>query len=126
MSEMNTKTNTGNTPVADDEVYLTPPAVTEVKRLLAEQENNSDLMLRVSVQGGGCSGLSYDMKFDGIHGEFDTVFEFDGLKVVVDAKSLIYIGGTTIDFTKELLTGGFKFENPKSARSCGCGTSFSV
>lgn len=126
MSLMNTHANDENTPVAEDAIYLTPAAVAEVKRLLAGQEDGDGLMLRVSVQGGGCSGLSYDMNFDRIQGEFDSVFEFDGLKVVVDAKSILYIGGTTIDFTKELLTGGFKFDNPNSARNCGCGTSFSV
>lgn len=126
MSETNAKPNTENAPVTEDAVYLTPSAVAEVKRLMIEQDDNDGLMLRVSVQGGGCSGLSYDMNFDRIHGEFDSIFEFDGIRVVVDAKSLLYIGGTTIEFTKELLTGGFKFNNPKSARSCGCGTSFSV
>ncbi len=84
------------------------------------------MMLRVAIQGGGCSGLSYTMAFETNKAEFDKAFDCDGLTVLVDAKSLMYLGGTTIDFSKEILSGGFKFNNPKSARSCGCGTSFSV
>jgi iron-sulfur cluster assembly protein len=116
-----------NTPDNKEEtIILTPAAVAEVKRHIAEQADNDGLLLRVGVKGGGCSGLSYNMEFTKITEEFDKVFDFDGLKVVIDAKSLIYMNGTTIDFTKEMLTGGFKFTNPMSSRSCGCGTSFSV
>lgn len=121
MSEQNTNTN-----AMEETIYLTPAAVSEVKRLIHEENDSDNLLLRVGVQGGGCSGLSYSMSFDTIVDEFDKVMEFDGLKVVVDAKSLLYMSGTTIDYTKEMLTGGFKFENPKSARGCSCGTSFSV
>jgi iron-sulfur cluster assembly protein len=109
-----------------EEILLTPAAVTEVKRLIAGEADNQGLMLRIGVQGGGCSGLSYIMGFEKDKSEFDRTFTFDGLTVVVDSKSLMYLGGTTIDFSKEILSGGFKFLNPKSARSCGCGTSFSV
>ncbi|MEZ5360042.1 MAG: iron-sulfur cluster assembly accessory protein [Candidatus Zixiibacteriota bacterium] len=115
-----------NTNALDETIYLTPAAVSEVKRLINEEKDADNMMLRVGVQGGGCSGLSYAMSFDNIVDEFDQVLEFDGLKVVVDAKSLLYMSGTTIDYTKELLTGGFKFDNPKSSRGCSCGTSFSV
>lgn len=110
----------------EDTIMLTPAAVAEVKRHIAEQTDNDGLMLRVGIKGGGCSGLSYHMEFTKVAEEFDKTIEFDGLKVVIDAKSLIYMSGTTIDFTKEMLTGGFKFDNPMSSRSCGCGTSFSV
>ncbi len=107
-------------------IFLTPAAVIEVKRLISQQKDNADIMLRVGVQGGGCGGLTYKMEFSRMIDEFDRVLEFDGLKVVIDPKSLIYMNGTTIDFSTELLTGGFKFNNPMSKRSCGCGTSFSV
>jgi len=107
-------------------ISLTPAAITEVKRLISQQKNSADVMLRVGVQGGGCGGLTYKMEFSRSVDEFDRVLEFDGLKVVIDPKSLIYMNGTTIDFSTEILTGGFKFNNPISKRSCGCGTSFSV
>lgn len=111
---------------AEGEISLTPAAVAEVKRLIAQQENPEELMLRVGIQGGGCSGLSYKMEFSREVEEFDSTFEFDGLKVVIDAKALVYMNGTTIDFNTELLNGGFKFDNPMSTRNCGCGSSFSV
>ena len=110
----------------EDTIILTPAATAEVKRLIGQQDDNEGMMLRIGVEGGGCSGLSYAMSFDKEAGEFDKTFDFDGLNVVVDTKSLLYMGGTTIDFSNEILSGGFKFSNPKSARGCGCGTSFSV
>lgn len=120
------KVEASATNAMEETIYLTPAAVSEVKRLMNEEKDGDNLMLRVGVQGGGCSGLSYSMSFDTVADEFDKVLEFDGLKVIVDAKSLLYMSGTTIDYTKEMLTGGFKFENPKSSRGCSCGTSFSV
>ncbi|MFH1699562.1 MAG: iron-sulfur cluster assembly accessory protein [Candidatus Zixiibacteriota bacterium] len=117
MSEINTETQ--------ETIHMTPAAIAEVKRLIAEQKEENSI-LRVGVKGGGCSGLSYAMSFDNKIDEYDRVIETEGLKIVIDQKSLIYIGGTTIDFSTELLTGGFQFENPKSLRGCSCGTSFSV
>jgi iron-sulfur cluster assembly protein len=107
-------------------IRLTRAAISEIRRLMAEQELAENTMLRVGVQGGGCGGLTYRMEFDDSVGENDRKLEYDELTVVVDTKSLVYMDGTTIDFSRELLTGGFKFDNPLSARSCGCGTSFSV
>lgn len=123
--------NNSDTPASENKqlghtIHLTPAAVAEIKRLMTEQNLGDDSMLRVGVQGGGCGGLTYLMEFDNVVGDDDRTLEFDGLIVVVDAKSLVYMDGTTIDFSRELLTGGFKFDNPLSARSCGCGTSFSV
>lgn len=109
-----------------EEIFLTDAAKEEVKRLISQQSDNDSLMLRIGVEGGGCSGLSYVMSFDKTMDEFDSTFDFGGVKVVVDGKSLVYMAGTTIDFSKEILSGGFKFNNPMSARGCGCGTSFSV
>jgi len=124
MNDTNVQTNKNET--AEEAITLTPAAVAEVKRLISTQEDNTGLMLRVGIQGGGCSGLSYKMEFAREVEEFDRLLEFDGLKVVIDAKSLVYMNGTTIDFNTELLNGGFKFDNPMSTRSCGCGSSFSV
>lgn len=123
--------NKSNTPASENKqqgcpIHLTPAAVAEIKRLMTQQNLGEDSMLRVGVQGGGCGGLTYRMEFDNVLGDNDRTLEFGSLTVVVDAKSLVYMDGTTIDFSRELLTGGFKFDNPLSARSCGCGTSFSV
>ncbi len=120
------KTDIIKTNAMEETIHLTSSAVSEVKRLIGEESNSDKLMLRVGVRGGGCSGLSYDMSFDTVTDEFDKIMEFEGLKVIVDGKSLLYMSGTTIDYTKEMLTGGFKFTNPKSSKGCSCGTSFSV
>jgi iron-sulfur cluster assembly protein len=121
-----TKTASPQSGATQETIHLTPSAIEEIKRLIASEPNSAGMMLRVGIAGGGCSGLSYTMAFETDKSEFDQTFDFDGLTVLVDAKSLMYLGGTTIDFSKEILSGGFKFHNPKSARSCGCGTSFSV
>jgi len=78
------------------------------------------------VLGGGCSGLSYSIKFDTQPRERDRVFEFDGVRVFVDPKSFIYLHGMTLDYEETLMRQGFTFINPNSSRSCGCGTSFSA
>ncbi len=106
-------------------ISLTAAAVKEIQRLLTEQ-NNPNLILRVGVKGGGCSGLTYAMGFDSQKKEMDQVFEQDGVKVLCDPKSLLYLEGMTIDFKSDLTDGGFRFINPNAKGSCGCGTSFSV
>lgn len=116
-------------PTANDQtqpaiVTVTPAAVAEIKRLIA-QEKQENLFLRLSVSSGGCSGMSYAMDFDNQPSEFDREFDFDGLKVRVDLKALMYLQGTTLDFKGGLLGGGFQFINPNAKRSCGCGSSFS-
>lgn len=107
-------------------VTVTPAAIKEIKRLIGGQPDPDMVLLRVGVKGGGCSGLTYHMSFDRAAGEFDRTFAFDGITIVVDMKSLVYMAGTTIDFSAEILNGGFRFQNPKAVRGCGCGTSFSV
>lgn len=106
-------------------IQLSEIAKNEVQRLIAAQ-NKPGMFLRASVKGGGCSGLTYDVHFDDKQGEFDRVFEHGGVKVVCDSKSLVYLDGMTIDFSTELVGGGFRFVNPNAKGSCGCGTSFSV
>lgn len=110
----------------EGEIKFTEAAIAEAQRLINQEENPGGLMLRLGIQPGGCSGLSYMMSFTRKVGEFDKIFDFRDVKVIVDAKSLAYLDGTTVDFDKELLSGGFKFDNPRAARGCGCGTSFSV
>ena len=112
---------TTETPV----VTLTDAAVAEVKRLL-DIQGITEGGLRLGVKGGGCSGLSYTINFDDKIGEFDTVCEIEGVKVLVDAKSAIYLSGMTLDYQKDLVSGGFKFINPNANKTCGCGESFSA
>jgi iron-sulfur cluster assembly protein len=81
--------------------------------------------LRLGVQGGGCSGLSYSIRFDTQPRERDRVYEFDGVKVFVDPKSYIYLHGMVLDYEETLMQQGFVFRNPNATRSCGCGSSFS-
>lgn len=106
-------------------VTLTENAVRRIKEILQEK-NDPHLMLRVGVRGGGCSGLSYSLDFDAKLSEHDTVYETNGVKVVVDMKSSLYLHGTQLDFSNDLTSGGFKFVNPNATRSCGCGESFSA
>jgi iron-sulfur cluster assembly protein len=105
-------------------ITLTETAVKEVRNIL-EQQDKSGWGLRLGVKGGGCSGLSYILNFDENPKENDQVFDFDGVPVYVDAKSYLYLNGTELDYSYELLDGGFKFKNPNAAKSCGCGQSFS-
>lgn len=116
----NATTQTGS----PDLIYLTPAAVSEIKRLMV-QENQPDLFLRIGVTAGGCSGMSYSMAFDSKRSDLDREFDFDGLKIRVDLRALLHLAGTTLDFKGGLLGGGFAFSNPKAKRSCGCGSSFS-
>lgn len=106
-------------------ITLSPKAAGKTKHILQE-ENKQDWKLRVGVKGGGCSGLSYEMKFEEIVSEHDHLFQFDDINIIVDAKSLAYLAGTNIDYKDGLNSSGFVFLNPNAARSCGCGNSFSA
>ncbi|MFA5507098.1 MAG: iron-sulfur cluster assembly accessory protein [Vulcanimicrobiota bacterium] len=107
-------------------IKVTDSAKSEVKRMFSEHDL-SDSVLRMGVRGGGCSGLSYTLGFDKEISEYDKVFEVeDGVKVVVDMKSFLYLKGTELDYTTDLIGGGFKFNNPNARKSCGCGSSFQV
>jgi iron-sulfur cluster assembly protein len=104
---------------------LTEKATQQVKKLLEDQSLHG-VFLRMGVKGGGCSGLSYSLEFDSELGPHDKKFDIDGVAVVCDAKSYLYLNGTTLDYVTEGLQGGFTFNNPQAKSSCGCGTSFSA
>jgi iron-sulfur cluster assembly accessory protein len=106
-------------------VNLTPRAIAKVKHMLAKEDSAPDLGLRVGVTGGGCSGFQYSLSFDG-QKEDDVVKDFEGLKVYIDTISLPYIAGTTLDYVEGLNNAGFRFDNPRASRTCGCGSSFSA
>ena len=106
-------------------VTLTPKAATEVKKIIA-QETEQGLGLRVGVQGGGCSGLSYLFRLEAKARPTDQVYEFEGVKIFVDPKSLLYLEGMTLDYRESLLHSGFAFDNPNAQKSCGCGSSFTA
>ncbi|MDP6532334.1 MAG: iron-sulfur cluster assembly accessory protein [Candidatus Marinimicrobia bacterium] len=98
------------------------------KRLISvmKSEAKSGYALRLSVVGGGCSGMSYNMSFDDEQKEYDKVFESNGVTVYCDLKSYLYLKGVEIDFSTDMLNGGFQIKNPNAERTCGCGTSFSA
>ncbi len=105
-------------------VILTPAAVAQIKRLRAKKGDDA-LKLRVGVKGGGCSGLSYVLALEDAPRATDTVYDVDGVTVLVDPKSAQFITGMTLDYsTANLLEGGWKYINPNVQKSCGCGTSF--
>ena len=106
-------------------IIVTEKAVKRLKAVMSS-EGKEDHVLRMSVEGGGCSGMSYKMDFDMAQGDFDKVFETNGLKVVCDLKSWLYLKNVTVDYSDDMLTGGFKIKNPNAERTCGCGTSFSA
>lgn len=93
---------------------------------LMNEDHKDGFFIRVSVKGGGCSGLMYDLDFDNQQTENDKVFEDNGMKVVVDKKSYLYLVGTTLDYSGGLNGKGFVFVNPNANRTCGCGESFSL
>ena len=100
-------------------------AVEKLRELVAE-EGNPDLMLRVFVQGGGCSGMQYGFTFDEVKNEDDFDFDYDGVKVLVDAMSMQYLQGASIKYDEDLMGASFKIDNPQATTTCGCGSSFSV
>ena len=106
---------------------MTEKAVIEIKRLQTSDPTAQGGMLRVMVVGGGCSGMSYKLGFDNQPpAATDKVFEKDGIKLICDAKSLLFLAGTELDFTDGLNGTGFVFKNPNAKRTCGCGSSFSA
>ena len=108
-------------------LQVTGRAVGRIRAVMAQEGISAvEGGLRLGVMGGGCSGLSYSIKFDTRPRERDRIFDFDGVRVFVDPKSFIYLHGMTLDYEETLMRQGFNFINPNSSRSCGCGSSFSV
>lgn len=107
-------------------IHISEKAKDRVLRLREEEQLGKDYFLRVSVVGGGCSGLSYKMDFDNTSLPEDQVFEEKGMKLVTDLKSLLYLYDTTLEFSDGLNGKGFYFENPNASRTCSCGESFAV
>ena len=107
-------------------VTLTDKAIERVKTTMQRESRGPEFALRVGVVGGGCSGFSYTMGFDDQIKPDDAVVRVDGITVVVDAASREYLQGTILDYVTGLHGSGFKFENPKADRTCGCGSSFSA
>jgi iron-sulfur cluster assembly protein len=106
------------------EIAVTPRAVEKIRQTF--QKMGVEGGLRLGVLGGGCSGLSYQFKFDTTPRARDKVFDLDGVQIFVDPKSLLYLHGLTLDYKESLMQSGFVFENPNAKKSCGCGTSFSA
>jgi len=121
VDQLEGKTEKKSVPVID----LTPAAVAEVKGMIVRKKLGN-AALRLGVDGGGCSGLTYKLLFDTEVTVHDEIFEFEGLRVIIDKKSALYLAGTTLDFSQALVGGGFKFLNPNAKQSCGCGESFST
>ncbi len=109
-------------------IYISDKAKKKVEQLMADAGvvNDPSYFLRVGVVGGGCSGLSYKLDFDNESKPMDQVFEDNGIKVVTDLKSFLYLVNTTLDFSDGLNGKGFYFSNPNASRTCGCGESFAV
>jgi iron-sulfur cluster assembly accessory protein len=121
-----TTTPTTPTPTTDAKpINFTSNAISKVKEIMAQQ-NPVPAGLRVGVVGGGCSGFSYSMAFENGAGMMDKTFDFEGLKVFVDATSLMYLTGVNVDYLETLEGAGFKFDNPNVKSTCGCGSSFNV
>ena len=107
-------------------ISITERAAQEVRRIISEQKLPDSTALRVGVKGGGCSGFSYTLGFDDQVSETDQVQEIEGIRIVCDPKSFLYLNGTQVDFEDNLMGRGFKFGNPNASKTCGCGESFTV
>jgi iron-sulfur cluster assembly protein len=126
MSETATQTP-AVAPSKPSAITATEKAVREIKRIIAADPTAANANLRVQVVGGGCSGMSYKLGFDSAPpSAADKVFEYDGVKLIVDPKSFLFLSGTELDFSDGLNGTGFTFNNPNAKRTCGCGSSFSA
>ncbi|MCW5315216.1 iron-sulfur cluster assembly accessory protein [Nostoc sp. KVJ3] len=105
-------------------IHLSQAAASEIGRIKSKQQPNA--LFRLAVKPGGCSGFFYDMSFDEAIKVGDQVFDLDEMKVVIDATSLNYLNGLRVDYSEDLMGGGFRFHNPQAIASCGCGNSFSI
>ena len=108
------------------EIDITEKAIKQVKQIKVENSIPSDYALRIGVKGGGCSGMTYQLGFDGDVKDGDTIIEKEGIKLIVDGKSFFYLSGMILDFSDGLNGRGFVFNNPNATKTCGCGESFGV
>jgi iron-sulfur cluster assembly protein len=115
-------TMTETATAAPSEIFVTPKAIQKIRQTFEKQ--GVEGYLRLGILGGGCSGLSYQFKFETKTRPTDKVFDYDGVKVIVDPKSFLYLSGLTLDYKESLMQSGFVFDNPHATKSCGCGTSF--
>lgn len=116
-----------DTTTSSDIVIISEAAAREIKSIVEQQGLDKDkVRLRVGVKGGGCSGFSYLLDLTETQKDSDEEFEQHGIKVIVDPKSMLYLGGVTVDFKDEIMGRGFVFNNPNATSSCGCGSSFAV
>lgn len=130
---MNTTTETMTTPdvkapeatEAESTITLTPKAIEMAKKAI-ERRGGTTAALRLGVRGGGCSGASYVIEFADKIRDRDRRIEYEGLTVVVDPKSLVYLRGSVLDYEVKLMSHGFKFQNPNEKKGCGCGESFAI
>lgn len=124
---MTTAIDNATTPASGKGVHVTEKAIAKIRSVMLKEGISPEVGgLRLGVQGGGCSGLSYNVRFDSQPGQHDRIFSFGDVRVFVDPKSFIYLQGMTLDYQETLMQQGFVFVNPQATKSCGCGTSFSV
>lgn len=107
-------------------LFVSDNARDQIRDIMRNQQLTDDYFVRVSVTSGGCSGLSYEMDFDTTFRDKDQIFDDNGIKVVTDLKSFLYLCNTTLEFSGGLNGKGFYFNNPNASRTCGCGESFAV
>jgi iron-sulfur cluster assembly protein len=113
--------------IAEEGIHVSESAVGQIRVAMAKEGLSPQTAgFRLGVQGGGCSGMSYSLGFEPEPRERDRVFQFGDVRVFVDPKSLVYLRGMTLDYEETVIRQGFTFQNPNAAKSCGCGTSFSV
>ncbi len=126
MSTVDVVLNAGNLTSNQKGIQVTDRALKRIRVAMAKESiSPSEGGLRLGIQGGGCSGLSYSISFDGHPRERDRVYQFDDVRVFVDPKSFSYLHGMILDYEETLMRQGFNFINPNSTKSCGCGSSFS-
>jgi len=105
-------------------IQVTPQAIARIRQILVKEGLTGGL--RLAVQGGGCSGMTYQFKLESSERPADHVFRFDDVKVLIDAKSFVFLDGLTLDYKESLIQSGFVIDNPNAQKTCSCGTSFSV
>jgi iron-sulfur cluster assembly protein len=110
----------------EDNISITAKALAQVREIKQQNSIPDSYGLRVGVKGGGCSGMSYTLGFDSESREHDMVLDAEGVQVFIDAKSMFYLMGVTLDYSDGLMGRGFTFNNPNATKTCGCGSSFGV